>query len=655
MTTNRFEKLLQDAKKLPNISSKSETPQLDRDIYQIAKESQIIASKMNTNQDLTSIGHYFLAQSGSNTQETISNLKTLDTKFTFEPSQVAKKTDVEAYLNQVYKEYEKQTIEGLKHDRVQTFLESMDEGLHSNWQKAKTQILQNWELEQDNKKFGRQTQGKEQIVQTLKKKALAYASVVKDINLNRLLLNKIPVINKFKALSDLSDCTNTQRATMLEAWDIASYLTNEKRETGEYIQGVYTRQHYDKTMVIQMNRRLIHASKTWLEKQYHSLAEEVVFKNANVVKVGGTPSISHRLRAFMEISFKTMNKSWFNPNIEICNGMPIWLFIFILLRSGYPDLAIQFIENNQTLFASSPGFPLYFEEYFSSPDHRLSEESRKKVFTQYRIMKYGNKAVDPVKILLYQILGRCELNSTYPCEVISTIEDYIWLRLTLVRESLNEEQTEHERYRLVDLQRTIAEHDFKLNEVNPWLYFKILLLTLQFEKATNFLYMNENFKVEAMHFGIGFAYHGLMRIPNQPRDNTLDLLITELDGNTCCLNFARLINQYIQLFLFKSPEDALQYIYLITLYRTDDMKFICHEQLSNYIIETDEECYKSLLGETAAKTGYHHQGIIDKFEPLLGLDFEDTSGYRKTILDRIAEGFQDKGRFKDAVSVYESI
>lgn len=83
-------------------------------------------------------------------------------------------------------------------------------------------------------------------------------------------------------------------------------------------------------------------------------------------------------------------------------------------------------------------------------------------------------------------MGRCELdNKTIP-EVIKTIEDYMWFELCLVRERSSMERYQFEHYRLSHFQNKISEagpNHFDPHGTNPWYYFKILLLSLQFEKV----------------------------------------------------------------------------------------------------------------------------------------------------------------------------
>jgi hypothetical protein len=97
----------------------------------------------------------------------------------------------------------------------------------------------------------------------VKKQIQSYADIVKGLNDNRLLYNKIPIIKQFKTLSSTIEYTKSQRESVNEAWDIASHFTNNIDRTG----GTYLDQNFDNTDIVRLNNRLINASKSWLEKQ----------------------------------------------------------------------------------------------------------------------------------------------------------------------------------------------------------------------------------------------------------------------------------------------------------------------------------------------------------------------------------------------------
>ena len=115
----------------------------------------------------------------------------------------------------------------------------------------------------------------------------------------------------------------------------------------------------------------------------------------------------------------------------------------------------------------------------------ISEQSRNQVERQYQTMKYSTRDPDPFKMLLYKIVGRCELENKGE-DAICILEDALWLQLMLVRETPEDLRSDQAEYSLTEFQEMInqANHaDYDKNGTNPWTYFNMLLLSLQFEKV----------------------------------------------------------------------------------------------------------------------------------------------------------------------------
>lgn len=194
----------------------------------------------------------------------------------------------------------------------------------------------------------------------------------------------------------------------------------------------------------------------------------------------------HRLHSYVLLRYKDMsNSTWIHRNLEIKQNTPIWLFVYILLRCGQYALALKYVEDNEHSFHLTPEFSTCFKEYITSPNRRLSEESRLRIFDRYKTIEYVTNE-DPFKVLIYKMVGRCHLHVPCNPDIINTIEDYIWFHLNLVSETIYGEERDFERYRLEDLQKNIISNDpsaFDKNGLNPWFYFNILLLTGQFERV----------------------------------------------------------------------------------------------------------------------------------------------------------------------------
>lgn len=111
----------------------------------------------------------------------------------------------------------------------------------------------------------------------------------------------------------------------------------------------------------------IHCSH-FLYNRFAQYTNDVVNRNATKLQVGGIPSVTHRLRAFINHVFKTSN-GWNDDRLEIVDGLPIWAFLYLLIRSGNMSTATKFIDTNREMFASERKFVPYYEEFISSPLH----------------------------------------------------------------------------------------------------------------------------------------------------------------------------------------------------------------------------------------------------------------------------------------------
>lgn len=90
-----------------------------------------------------------------------------------------------------------------------------------------------------------------------------------------------------------------------------------------------------------------------------------------------------------------------------------------------------------------------------------------------------------------------------------------------MREVTATEKNHFERYRLCDLQKEITNlgnEYFDRHEPNPYIFFKILLLTHQFEESIDHLHKQRRLRLEAVHFAIPLFYCGLLKVP--PMDKT---------------------------------------------------------------------------------------------------------------------------------------
>lgn len=76
--------------------------------------------------------------------------------------------------------------------------------------------------------------------------------------------------------------------------------------------------------------------------------------------------MERRLQSFMKLTFNK-NGAWTDKLLEIQQDIPIWLYVYLLIRSGHPNLAVAFVDREVQSFYLSHRFPKYLKEYLSSP------------------------------------------------------------------------------------------------------------------------------------------------------------------------------------------------------------------------------------------------------------------------------------------------
>ncbi|KAF7720998.1 hypothetical protein EC973_005635 [Apophysomyces ossiformis] len=651
MASNVFKQLYENSKLLVSPSAGEEVPTLKRELPQIDSETKLLSKAHKAEQEHHAKAHYFLAQNGIKIQDVSQNLDAINAATTFERTERIQSTDVEKFLREEHERIIISTVEESRRHTHDDFEDTVDRVMDAEWRNTQRHILEEWDHYQDNKAAAKTKAQEEHMTQ--------YARVIMGLNDARLQRKDFAVINAFGKLS-LPVEQNRSSEKAINAWQLLNTLVGESDATGdERRQGYFIRKYLEQPQnsvaAVEARQSLLAASRAWLEKQYMQYVDDVLLKNAAEAKIGGIPSIAHRIRAFMNIEFKK-NSRWTDPNLEIVEETPIWTFTYLLLRSGHADLALDYVLNNRNLFQSEPSFVGYFEEYMSSPERRLSKSARTAILADYQRLEYGSQKADRYKLLLFKIIGRCEMNKKSLPEDVKITEDFIWLQLLLVRERTQTEEFEHERYHLSDLQNLFVRFGsarFDPNSVSPWTYFKILLLTLQFERAVNYLYKHEKTRLEAVHFAIALVYYGLLRIPAQPLTASIDLLILE-DDSRVSLNFTRLIYQYIRLFSTSNPRQALQYLFLLTLYSDCreatgcDMTSVCYMYIRDLLLTSKE--FKALLGSKTSE--YNREpGYIDHYKDLLGISNENE--YAQALLMPIAEKCELEGRYVEAVAVYE--
>ncbi|KAI8970095.1 Nup93/Nic96-domain-containing protein [Mycotypha africana] len=621
MSSKVFQTLRERAEILIPLEDRKNYPLFHKDLKSLEDRTTQLTTSLKTTPERQAEAHYFLNSSGINTTR-LSTPNNYDNFF--QEVEIQHNTDLKKFLQE---EHEMILIDIIEEQRKVNYedFESFYEKQYADYTSAiDTERMEEEINANDYREF-------EQYNNSMGIRINDYANVITQLNEQRLSdmdFNLIDPLSKQRNMSELQKFQDS--AT--EAWNIVDHLVHhtvtdqtdeEQRLEGRYVKS-YIAKDSQSAEAVRVRRQLIQSSKKWLEEDYMRSLNEYLNRNAAKIQIGGIPCYSYRLWAYIEHVYKSSSSpGWINKHLELKEGKPVWVFIYHLLRSGQYELAMKYVNHNRELFTTERDFPLYFSEFMTSDDHCVSRTTKENILADYIQLENGGERTDPYKKLIYKIMGRCELLIKSSTDIIKTTEDYIWLQMMLIREVTDIEPNEAERYRLSDFQDQITQNsrEYGSEGANPWIYFKILLLTLQFEKSIDFLYKHKHLRLEAVHFAIALYYYGLIRIPPQ--------II------------------YIQ----NDLKNALQYLLLLSVYSPqhgyfdDSMIQTAKHYIYKFVMTKGK--FRVLLGDI--DDTQRSPGLIELQAKLLHIN--TAKEYADQILHPIAELCVKTGRCFDAVYI----
>ncbi|KAK7204458.1 Nup93/Nic96-domain-containing protein [Myxozyma melibiosi] len=516
---------------------------------------------------------------------------------------------------------------------------------------------------------------------------IRYAYVVHELNDARLAKQTYPLLRAFKEVV-ASLGSDTRSLQLRDSWGILENLVPADRGERSFVRMYCNQSASSATSVetVQMKQLIARSSRQFLEKQFLETVEADISKYPLEAELGGVPSVINKILAYVKLRF-AKNGQWVAQNLEIINNVPIWALLYYLIRSGLVEEAVQYtIENDNYFQKIERTFPTYLKAYARSEDNELPRELAERLQSEFNhhIRNYDPKSDDPFKYSLYKLLGRCELNRKHIPEVLRVTEDWMWAQLMLVRDSVaaagdvfgagNSASAvggASERYNLEDLQNMLVQlgaRHFNSRGTNPMLYFQLLLLSGQYERAVHYVYKLQ--PVDAVHFAIALTYYGLLRPAlEESAAFDADLLILNSKSQQPEINFARLIGYYTRDFRRTDASYAFDYLALLCLNGdlrgSEDSSVagrnkkrsaieeetpylrLCHEAIREMVLETRE--FAVLLGDIRAD-GAREAGIIEQKMALINI--EDEEHFLRTITEQAAEQADQDGRVTDAILLY---
>ncbi len=467
--------------------------------------------------------------------------------------------------------------------------------------------------------------------------------VVHKLNEARLTNATFSPALSFKQVSGSED-----RLDLLpDCWDALSVIANETSSEGD--QNIFiaaTSQSspfadsYQKGL-LDWDLQLIKGSKRFLELIFSKYMDSTIAMYPREAMLGGKPGVIEHARAFASIKMKRMSVNELD-RLDMApidtTSIPYWLVLWCLVRAGALTEALEWIQSPSVesfVERTEPYFISYFKSFVSGTLAGNALSQLRSEYAQKMILPH-----DPYKLAVLKLIGRCDLAKKSIPEVIQTSEDYLWLQLCLVRPN-------DDLYSLSDLQkivRTYGPAHFDPKGMQPLRYFQILLLVGLFEEAVAYLYQGP-YQMEAVHFAICLAYHGILKVPDNPSSILWDMALKK--GDSTAINYGILLAQFAK--MISSTFDTIQgleYIFLITLI-PEYTKF-SHQLVRDLIVESNDAA--SLLGDVK-QDGTIAPGYLAKHSRLLGLSSTDSS-FMKEITVKAAEKCEADDRLSDALQLY---
>ncbi|KAH8548252.1 Nup93/Nic96-domain-containing protein [Umbelopsis sp. PMI_123] len=440
-----LKQLFEKSQLLTTSVNESELPYIERRLDQIESQSKNLldeTSKLPQKpHDINSRAHFLLANAGVNTHQLVNDLNAIQLDQSLEPVASLYSTDIEGFLRHAHQDTvanvldDSQDLPGC--ETVKDILKEQTKGDSKSDVSTGNEEMDG--VAQDSWNLPTYTKGSNLLAAIRKRNLQAIAANQQDSK-------KTEQIDKPQQAKDSSSSPDSKPANV---WQLIDRLLAAKSDSR------------NDPKQIQQNMELVKTSKAFLEEQFLLFVDDTLSKHVLEAKIGGIPSVANRIRGYMNIALKRSG-FWTTPRLEVLHDIPIWAYVFFLFRAGRADVALEFVGRNEALFKSEPQFIYYLQEYLADPNHITSKHTRNTILENYRRLCYTGQGSDPYKIALFKILGRCEMYKKNLPEVTPSIEDYLWLQLSTIRELPSFIDSGTELYTLKDLQSLLKQYEPQL-------------------------------------------------------------------------------------------------------------------------------------------------------------------------------------------------
>ncbi|SCU78242.1 LAME_0A03840g1_1 [Lachancea meyersii CBS 8951] len=628
-----FGNLIETSRNLPTTSSELGTILLS--VNEIKKRAHELREKSKPKRDHTR-AHYLLAGSGLAIQDVESSLKALKSRKLIEQNVISRDSDsdLDTYLRTKKDENILSSIERSLASAAKDFDNFVNQNFNLDWEQRKEEVRENFGILVKRRKGDRllAKDGADASPPTWGETGRAILDGESRLNVNENFTTR----TKFENYAKIINSFNNARQTEVE-FPLAKEITESLTRSANAV----NRQLPEAWKILEHAREsndVVNKSKEFLEAQFLEYVDNLYRKNSSE----GLPTNVNKVKSFIDHKLKNPNNTWKYGNLTIVNGVPIWAFIFYLLRAGLAQDALEVAIANKLSFKKvEQSFLTYFKAYVSSVDRKLPNEFVTRLHTEYNQHIKNALDGDPFRLAVYKIIGRCDLTRKNISSITLSIEDWIWIHIMLIKENNSSDYPLYEKYDLTDFQTIVTSYGASVFNGS---YIIVLMLSGLYELAVqNAMTINE---IDAVHLAIALAHYNKLKISTYGKD-TLSELISTNEGKTE-LNFAKLLGNYTKSFKFSDPRIAVEYLILINLGGNKDAANVCHEALRELVLETKE--FTILLGKVN-RDGTRIPGVIEERQSLLSLS--DEKDFLHKITEQAARRADEDGRVYDSLLLYQ--
>lgn len=637
---DRLQKLLNESSQL---TSMSDRPALKRDVSQLHESSLRLRRQITTQKPQKEKAVSLLAAKGfdvSKMSKLLEPLKRLKPAAEH-PLEPIWETDVEGYLKHQYQSIILSAIEEAKSQTTQDFHEKFRLEMEQDWSDVKPQFSETlghkiWQSQKPAASARDVSQQREpQLLQPAAYKALeptmaAYAGAVVELNRTRIAREPCAVMSLFKVGCTSIDDKDPRRKQLLDCWQLLECMLQRNAPQQEFCERTFEQEYLSSSQGLQ--QQFVFGAKQFLEEQYLRIVKQFVHQRPVQAAPGGDPSVPETVLAYLRAKHP---RGWPEQWDLDARGDPIWALLYYCIRCGRITEAHRLAEER-----AGRQFVSFLEHYAKtcSPDYAQRQittpaSTWEKIRAEYYNAR--SRSQDPYKHALFAIIGRCDTKNSFP-NVAGTIQDFMWLKLTQIKLG----EFDQGDFTLKDLQhslyKTWGPSWFNAQGNSPLIFFQVLLMSQQFERAIQYLVSTERYNVEAVHVAAALHYYGALRQLDSADKKWADKLFHEDEEADvpAAINVRHLLELYVRVFANSNPAEAVHYLFLL---RNEQER---ERSICELVLFTRE--YDLILG-TALEDGSRQNGVVDELMP------DEAPGIAHQVADRLVHY---GGRYADAARLY---